>query len=68
MAVAISKIDRDTWLRSVFPDQMKCKLVIWKVGGKFAYPDAQDIGKDVSPRDCGGFFTDAPNIPFPSFL
>jgi L-ascorbate 6-phosphate lactonase len=48
--------------------QMKFKLVIWKVGGKFVYPDDQDIGKYVYPKDCGDYFTDDPNIPFPSFL
>ncbi len=48
--------------------QMKFKLVIWKVGGKFTYPDDQDIGKYQYPKDCGDFFTDDPNIPFPSFL
>jgi L-ascorbate 6-phosphate lactonase len=48
--------------------QMKFKLVIWKVGGKFVYPDDQDIGKYVYPKDYGDYFTDDPNIPFPSFL
>jgi L-ascorbate 6-phosphate lactonase len=47
---------------------MKFKLVIWKVGGKFVYPDDQDIGKYVYPKDYGDYFTDDPNIPFPSFL
>ena len=48
--------------------QMKFKLVIWKVGGRFVYPDDQDIGKYVYPKDYGDYFTDDPNIPFPSFL
>lgn len=48
--------------------QMKFNLVIWRVGGKFTYPDDQNIGKYVYPKDCGDISTDDPNIPFPSFL
>lgn len=47
---------------------MKFKLFIWKVGGMFTYPDDQDKGKYQYPKDYGDFFTDDPNIPFPSFL
>jgi L-ascorbate 6-phosphate lactonase len=44
------------------------KLFIWKVGGMFTYPDDQDKGKYQYPKDWGDYFTDEPNIPFPSFL
>ena len=49
---------------------MKFKLVIWQVGGKFTYPDDQDIVKYHYPKEMGDeeYFTDEPNIPFPSFL
>ena len=47
---------------------MKFKLFIWKVGGKFTYPDDSDKGKYQYPKGDEDFFTYEPNIPFPSFL
>jgi L-ascorbate 6-phosphate lactonase len=47
---------------------MKFKLFIWKVGGKFIYPDDQDKGKYQYPKGDEEFFVEEPNIPFPSFL
>lgn len=47
---------------------MKFKLFIWKVGGKFTYPDDQDNGRYQYPKGDENFFVDEPNIPFPSFL
>ncbi|MEW6665428.1 MAG: L-ascorbate 6-phosphate lactonase [Thermodesulfobacteriota bacterium] len=47
---------------------MKFKLFIWKVGGKFTYPDDQDMGRYQYPKGHEEFFMEEPNIPFPSFL
>ena len=47
---------------------MKFKLFIWKVGGRFTYPDDQDKGKYQYPKGDEEFFADEPNIPFTSFL
>lgn len=47
---------------------MKFKLFIWKVGGKFTYPDDQEKGKYQYPKGDEAFFSDEPNIPYPSFL
>ena len=46
----------------------KFKLFIWKVGGKFTFPDDQDKGKYQYPKGDEDFFVDEPNVPFPSFL
>lgn len=48
--------------------QMNFKLFIWKVGGKFTYPDDADKGKYQYPKGEENFFEEEPNIPFPSFL
>ncbi len=48
--------------------QMKFKLFIWKVGGRFLYPDDQDVGKYQYPKGTEEFLEEEPNIPFPSFL
>ncbi len=47
---------------------MKFRLFIWKVGGKFTYPDDRDKGKYQYPKGDEEFFAEEPNIPFPSFL
>ncbi len=55
-------------LRELNRHQMKFKLVIWRIGGRFIFPDDQDIEKYVYPKDYGDIGTDDPNIPFPEFL
>jgi len=47
---------------------MKFKLFIWKVGGKFTYPDDQDKGRYNYPKGEENFYVDEPNIPFKAFL
>ncbi len=47
---------------------MKFKLFIWKVGGKFTYPDDADKGRYNYPKGEENFYVDQPNIPFKAFL
>jgi len=47
---------------------MKFKLFIWKVGGKFTYPDDKDKGRYNYPKGEENFYVDEPNIPFKAFL
>jgi len=46
----------------------KFELFIWKVGGKFVYPDDRGKRRYEYPQGGEDAFTDEPNIPFPSFL
>jgi L-ascorbate 6-phosphate lactonase len=41
---------------------------IWQVGGKFVYPNDKDAIEYHYPRGFDDVFTDAPDLPFPSFL
>lgn len=43
-------------------------LFIWRVGGKFIYPDHKDKGRYEYPQGGEDSFTDEPNLPYPSFL
>ncbi len=48
--------------------RLKFKLYIWKVGGKFVYPDDMDKERYQYPKGGEDAFTDEPNLPFPAFL
>lgn len=44
------------------------ELYIWRVGGKFIYPDDKDKRRYEYLQGGKDSFTDKPNIPYPSFL
>lgn len=48
--------------------RLNFSLYIWKVGGKFIYPDDKDKKRYEYPQGGDDSFTDEPNMPFRSFL
>jgi L-ascorbate 6-phosphate lactonase len=55
-------------LREFNKHLMKFSLFVWKVGGKFTYPDDKDLGKYQYPKGTENFGEEEPNVFFPSFM
>jgi len=49
-------------------ERLQFGLFLWKTGAQYVYPRDKDRVRYWYPQGTFDFFTDEPNIPFPSFL